>query len=112
MNKSLLRSRLTQLLMTGGLLAASHAACAADPYMRYPAVRGDTVIFTAEGDLWKTGLQGGTAQRLTTHAATESMAAISPDGKWLAFVASYEGTPEAYVMPLAGGLPQRLTFAN
>ena len=40
------------------------------------------------------------------------MAAISPDGQWLAFIASYEGAPEAYVMPLAGGLPKRLTFAN
>ncbi len=100
------------ILLSLGLLAAAAAAHAADPYLRFPAVRGDTVVFTAEGDLWKTGLQGGTAQRLTTHAATESMAAISPDGQWLAFVGSYEGAPEAYVMPLAGGLPQRITFAN
>jgi len=98
------------LVLSLGLLATS--AYAADPYLRFPAVRGDTVVFTAEGDLWKAGLQGGPAQRLTTHAGTEAMAAISPDGKWLAFVGSYEGTPEAYVMPLAGGLPKRLTFAN
>ncbi|WP_028100337.1 S41 family peptidase [Pseudoduganella violaceinigra] len=99
------------LLLSLGLLAA-FGAHAADPYLRFPAVRGDTVVFTAEGDLWKSGLHGGPAQRLTTHAATESMAAISPDGQWLAFIASYEGTPEAYVMPLAGGLPKRVTFAN
>lgn len=100
------------LLLSLGLLAASHGAHAADPYVRFPAVRGDTVVFTAEGDLWKAGIAGGPAQRLTTHAGSETQAAISPDGQWLAFVASYEGAPEAYVMPLAGGLPKRLTFAN
>ncbi|WP_374585162.1 S41 family peptidase [Pseudoduganella sp.] len=100
------------LLLSLGLLAASHGAYAADPYIRFPAVRGDTVVFTAEGDLWKAGVAGGAAQRLTTHAGSETQAAISPDGQWLAFVASYEGAPEAYVMPLAGGLPKRLTFAN
>ena len=108
MNKS---SLLSKLLLSAGLLGAVGVQ-AAEPYVRFPAVRGDTVVFTAEGDLWKAGLQGGPAQRLTTHAATESMAAISPDGQWLAFVASYEGSPEAYAMPLAGGMPKRLTFAN
>jgi tricorn protease len=100
----------TSLMLSLGLLATT--AHAADPYLRFPAVRGDTIVFTAEGDLWKTSLQGGAAQRLTTHAGTEAMAAISPDGRWLAFVGSYEGTPEAYVMPVSGGLPKRLTFAN
>ncbi|MYN05071.1 peptidase S41 [Pseudoduganella sp. DS3] len=100
------------ILLSLGLLAATAGAHAADPYVRFPAVRGDTVVFTAEGDLWKAGVAGGPAQRLTTHAGSETQAAISPDGQWLAFVASYEGAPEAYVMPLAGGLPKRLTFAN
>ncbi|HTD06886.1 S41 family peptidase [Undibacterium sp.] len=70
------------------------------------------MVFTAEGDLWRVGSNGGQAQRLTTHPAAETNAAISRDGKWLAFSASYEGTQEAYVMPLAGGLPKRLTFEN
>lgn len=106
MNKSLLLS------LGLGAVTLSAAANAVDPYVRFPAVRGDTVVFTAEGDLWKAGVAGGPAQRLTTHAGSETQAAISPDGQWLAFVASYEGAPEAYVMPLAGGLPKRLTFAN
>ena len=62
---------------------------------------------SAEGDLWRTAAQGGPAQRLTTHAAAETHAAISPDGKWVAFAGSYEGAQDAYVMPLAGGLPKR-----
>ncbi|TFW29474.1 S41 family peptidase [Duganella callida] len=101
---------LALLLLSAGLL--STATAAADAYYRFPAVRGDNVVFTAEGDLWRTGLHGGQAQRLTTHPAAETNAAISRDGQWLAFSASYEGAQEAYVMPLAGGLPKRITFEN
>ena len=104
--------RITLLLMSAGLLATAVQAVAAEPYLRYPAIRGDAVVFTAEGDLWRVPAAGGAAQRLTTHAAAETHAAISPDGRWVAFAGSYEGAQEAYVMPLAGGLPRRLTFEN
>ncbi|MBQ5942195.1 MULTISPECIES: S41 family peptidase [unclassified Massilia] len=87
-------------------------AAAADPYFRFPAVRGDTIVFTAEGDLWRTTTAGGKATRLTTHPSAETHAAISHDGKLVAFAASYEGAQEAYVMPLEGGLPKRITFEN
>ncbi|MEN3277110.1 MAG: tricorn protease [Massilia sp.] len=87
-------------------------AIAADPYFRFPAVRGDTIVFTAEGDLWRTTMSGGKATRLTTHPSAETHAALSHDGKFVAFAASYEGAQEAYVMPLEGGLPRRITFEN
>ena len=79
-------------------------------YYRFPAIHGDTIVFTAEGDLWRVSASGGVAQRLTTHAGTESHAAISPDGTMVAFSAEYEGPTEVYTMPLAGGLPVRQTF--
>jgi tricorn protease len=92
-------------------LAGSHAV-AADPYFRFPTIRGDTIVFTSEGDLWRTTVEGGKAQRLTTHPAAETNAALSPDGKQVAFSAAYEGAQEAYVMPEGGGLPKRITFEN
>ena len=79
-------------------------------YYRFPAIHGETIVFTAEGDLWQIGINGGTAQRLTTHPAEESRAAISPDGKTIAFSASYEGPTEVYTLPLDGGMPVRQTF--
>lgn len=79
-------------------------------YYRTPAIRGDTVVFTAEGDLWKVGAEGGTASRLTTHPSLETNPAISPDGKWVAFTASYEGPSEVYAMPIDGGTPTRCTY--
>jgi tricorn protease len=73
-------------------------------------VHGDTIVFTSENDLWRVSVQGGAAERLTTSPGTEAGAAISPDGKTVAFVADYEGPYEVYTMPVAGGLPVRRTW--
>ena len=81
-------------------------------YYRFPAIHGDTIVFTSEGDLWEVPTEGGVARRLTTHLGEETNAAISPDGKTIAFAASYEGPREVYTMPAAGGLPVRRTFDN
>jgi tricorn protease len=79
-------------------------------YYRYPAIHGDIVIFTAEGDLWKASSKGGVATRLTSDAGEETYAAISPDGSTVAFTGEYEGPTEAYTMPIDGGVPQRRTW--
>jgi tricorn protease len=39
------------------LLAASALAQTNRGYYRYPAVYGNTVVFTAEGDLWSVGIE-------------------------------------------------------
>jgi tricorn protease len=79
-------------------------------YYRFPALTSDKIIFTAEGDLWKVDLSGGMAQRLTSHLGGETNAAVSPDGKLVAFSAQYEGPTEVYTMPVEGGFPTRRTF--
>jgi tricorn protease len=79
-------------------------------FYRQPALQGDHVYLVAEGDLWRVGLAGGPAQRLTTHSGLESQPAVSPDGRWLAFTGQYDGGTELYVMPTAGGPPRRLTW--
>lgn len=93
-----------------GLSLSASAAAQAPGYFRHPAVHGDTVVFTAEGDLWAVAATGGAARRLTTHAGEESRAALSPDGARVAFTGSYAGSPEVYVMSLGGGEPRRLSF--
>ena len=79
-------------------------------FYRFPALSGDTVVFAAEGDLWKVSTVGGVAQRLTTHHAEETNPIVSPDGQTLAFTARYEGPAEVYTMPLSGGVPTRRTY--
>lgn len=96
--------------MTDLPLSPARPAGAVQGYYRYPALHNETIVFTAEGDLWRVAIGGGQAQRLTTHHGLEAHAAISPDGAWVAFSAEYEGPIEVYVMPLQGGRPRRLTY--
>ncbi|MCL1908488.1 MAG: S41 family peptidase [Holophagaceae bacterium] len=91
-------------------VAASGPAMAQEGYFRMPAHNGDKVFFVAEGDIWSAPLSGGMAQRLTTHTGQETRPVVSPDGRQLAFSASYEGQSDAYVMPVEGGLPKRIGF--
>ncbi len=93
-------------------LALPGTAAGRNGYYRFPAIHGDTIVFTSEGDLWTVDVRGGTARRLTSDAGMENYPAISPDGQILAFSAQYEGPTEVYTMPLAGGLPVRHTFAG
>ncbi len=106
-------ARIGAAVLLAGLVcfgAAPPAAPTPPGYLRYPALHGDTLVFTAEGDLWTVSASGGTARRLTSHPGSEVSAAISPDGKTVAFTASYEGPSEVYTMPLEGGLPVRRTW--
>jgi tricorn protease len=79
-------------------------------YYSEPAVHGETIVFTSEGDLWTVDIHGGAARRLTSGSGIEHNATISPDGKTVAFRANYEGPSEVYTMPIDGGLPQRRTW--
>ncbi|MCI0516043.1 S41 family peptidase [candidate division KSB1 bacterium] len=79
-------------------------------FMQYPDIRGDKIVFTYEGDLWLLNQTGGMATRLTNHPATEFAAKISPDGKWLAFTGGYDAGNPVYLMPIDGGVPQRITY--
>jgi tricorn protease len=92
------------------LLSCLTPASAAPGYFRQPSIHSQNIVFVAEGDLWRTSVSGGVAQRLTTHPAAETLPSISPDGAQVAFTARYEGPAEVYVMPIAGGPPTRLTY--
>ena len=96
--------------MAGALTLFGSPTVAAEGYYRFPTLTPDHLVFTAEGDLWSVPLEGGTAARLTSHPAEETKASASPDGKWIAFDASYDGAQDVYVMPVAGGAPKRVTF--
>ena len=100
----------TFLILCATALAAVSAASAYPAYFRYPDLHGDSIVFTAEGDLWIVSDKGGSARRLTTHAGTEYFPHFSPDGKSIAFTGEYDGNRDVYVIPVAGGEPRRLTW--
>jgi tricorn protease len=94
------------------LVAVAFSAHASEPFLRRPAIHGDMIAFTAEGDLWIASVANGQARRLTTHEGTETSPRFSPDGTRVAFVGEYDGGPDLYVIDAAGGVPQRLTWDN
>jgi tricorn protease len=97
-------------ILAGLLGWSSSIAQGFEGYYQYPDIHQNTIIFTAEGDLWKVSTEGGLAQRLTTHAEEERFASISPDGNTVAFSASYEGHTEVYTIPMDGGMTTRWTY--
>jgi len=103
--KKALRMLLTVLLPAAAAFAAEEGR-----FFTYPTIHGDKIAFSYESDLWVVGAQGGVAVRLTTFPGTEYSAKFSPDGKWLAFTATYDGAPAVYIMPADGGAPVRLTY--
>jgi len=82
-------------------------------FASYPTLTpdGKTVIFSYEGDLWKTDAGGNAvAVRLTAMQGEETNPRVSPDGKWLAFSSNQFGNTDVYVMPLTGGEIKQLTY--
>jgi tricorn protease len=77
---------------------------------RYPDVSATQIAFVYGGDIWIVNKTGGTANRLTSSTGEESFPRFSPDGKTLAFSATYDGNTDVYTMPVTGGVPVRLTW--
>jgi tricorn protease len=77
---------------------------------RYPNISKTQICFVYGGDIWIVPKTGGTAMRLTSSTGEEAYPRFSPDGKTLAFSATYDGNTDAYTMPVTGGVPTRLTW--
>ncbi|MGH9818846.1 MAG: LpqB family beta-propeller domain-containing protein, partial [Pyrinomonadaceae bacterium] len=60
--------------------------------------------------IWTVPSNGGSAQLLVSHPATESRPMYSPDGTQLAFVSNRTGNGDIYVLNLRSGDLARVTF--
>ena len=78
--------------------------------LRQPTVSRDHLAFVYGGDVWVSSRDGANPMRLTSHPADEFAPAFSPDGKWIAFSARYDGNTDVYVIGVGGGQPKRLTW--
>ena len=79
-------------------------------YLRQPTLRGDTVVFVSDDDLWRVSTAGGTAVRLSAGLSEPATPFLSPCGRWLAYTGRDEWHPEVWLMPSAGGAARRLTW--
>lgn len=76
--------------------------------IRYPDVSDSQIVFSYADDLWLLPRGGGAARRLSAGAG-EERAKFSPDGLTLAYSAQRDGQNQAYVLPVSGGVPLRIT---
>ena len=78
------------------LLSLTFALCAAflsadeARLLRFPAVGGETIVFSYAGDLYSVSTAGGEAKKLTYGDSYDMFARISPDGKSIAFTGQYD----------------------
>ena len=108
----------TRVFAASLLFAFAAASRANDPgpdihdtrLLTEPAISQTQIAFIYAGDLWTADLDGKNVKRLTADVGLESNPAFSPDGKWIAFSAQYEGNTDVYIVPSEGGVPQRLTW--
>ena len=98
-------------LTTLGLVGQTPADPVPTRLLRFPAINGETIIFSYAGQLYTVPAGGGTARRLTDGPGYAIFPRFSADGAQLAFTAQYDGNTEVYVMPSAGGAPKRLTIS-
>jgi len=78
--------------------------------LRSPTVSKTQIAFAYANNIWTVDRSGGLARRITTFAGTTENPKFSPDGKLIAFSASYGGNVDVYVVPAEGGEPKRLTW--
>ena len=100
-------------LLFGLPLSADNASPTRPGYYRFPAIHGDTVIFTAEGDLWSVSTKGRPCSptHFQPRPGSQSQSDLSPDGKTVGFSADYEGPVDVYTMPVwMAAFPQRRTW--
>jgi tricorn protease len=75
-----------------------------------PAISKTHIVFAYAGDLWTANLDGKGARQLTADTGIESNPVFSPDGRLVAFSGQYDGNTDAFVVPVEGGVPKRLTW--
>jgi tricorn protease len=75
-----------------------------------PSLSKTQIAFAFAGELWVVAREGGVARRLVSGQLLNRRPIFSPDGSQIAFTGVYDGNPDVYVVPAAGGEPRRLTY--
>lgn len=105
-----MKKLLTVLFFVGSVLPSLGQINA--KLMRYMDVSDSQIAFVYGGDIWLVAKEGGMATQLTNSPGEESWPRFSPDGKSIAFSASYNGNLDVYTMPVTGGVPTRVTYKS
>src|SRR6516162_11464325 len=100
------------MLIFSLLFLGAAAMSAGVPYLTEPALcpTRPEIALVSGGDIWLAPAKGGEAHLLVSHPADESRPLYSPDGTKLAFMSTRTGNGDIYVLTLATGRLDRVTF--
>src|SRR5688572_24553579 len=98
------------LLLVTFLLSQVSSAQISARLFRTPDVSATQIVFVYGGDLWIVAKEGGTALKLSSPSGAEGFPRFSPDGSKVAFSGNYDGNVDIYVIPVLGGVPNRITY--
>src|SRR5258706_1014212 len=70
---------------------------------------GRTILFDILGDLYRVGIAGGKAERITSGPAFDYAARYAPDGKMIVFCSDRGGTLNLWLANADGSSPRALT---
>ena len=79
--------------------------------LRYPDVSDEHIVFVYGNDLWLAPKDGGEASPVASPPGSELFPKFSPDGASVVFQGNYRGDRDLYTLPIAGGVPERITHA-
>src|SRR5258708_36596248 len=110
-----MRKTLAWLLPVCCMLALATPALAIDikdtrMLSSQPAISAGNIAFVYAEDLWVANIDGSQPRRLTVDEGVESNPKFSPDGKWIAFSAQYDGNTDVDIVPVECAMPKRLTW--
>ena len=78
--------------------------------LQHPDVSSTHITFVYGGDVWIVSKEGGTAIKLSSPKGAEMFPKFSPDESQIAFNGNYDGNADIYIMPVKGGVPDRITY--
>lgn len=109
MQKTIWKSLLSFVMISTAFSA--YAEEADSNWMRYPGISpdGQEIAFSHQGNIYKVGVEGGTATPLTIGKNYHFRPVWSFDGAQIAYASDKHGNFDVFVMPAEGGKAKRLT---
>src|SRR5258706_2875627 len=74
----------------------------------YAVATSDLARAKRVSHIWMMNMDGGSPRQLTSDEKGESSPIFSPDGKWILYISSKDGSPQIYLMPTGGGEGNKL----